>query len=59
MVKVRMAKQLTQETVAVKAEISLRYLQFIEAGKKQPSINVVSRIRFSLGCSWEELLQGL
>jgi len=57
--KLRTAKQLTQEALAEKAEISHRYLQSIEAGVKQPGINVVARIRSGLGCSWEELLRGL
>jgi len=54
-----MAKKLTQEQLAEKAEISHRYLQSIEAGKKQPSINVVVRLRYALGCSWDELFQGI
>jgi transcriptional regulator with XRE-family HTH domain len=58
-VKLRTDKRLTQEKLAEKAEISHRYLQSIEAGKKQPSINVVGRIRKGLGCSWDELLTGV
>jgi len=57
-VKLRMAKELTQETLAEKAEISHRYLQSIEAGQKQPGINVVVRLRGALECSWEALFQG-
>jgi transcriptional regulator with XRE-family HTH domain len=40
--KLRMKKGMTQETLAERAEISHRYLQSIEAGTKQPSINVGS-----------------
>ena len=58
-VKLRMAKKLTQERLAEKAEISHRYLQSLEAGKKQPGINVVVRLRHALECHWEELLQGV
>lgn len=50
---------ITQESLAEAAEISHRYLQSLEAGDKQPSINVVAQIRFGLKCSWEELLKGL
>ena len=58
-VKLRMKMQMTQETLAERAGISHRYLQSIEAGKKQPSINVVALLRTGLGCGWEELLKGI
>ena len=58
-VKLRMAKKLTQERLAEKAEISHRYLQSIEAGKKQPRIDVVVRLRYALECSWDEFFQGI
>ena len=57
--KLRTLKQLTQEHLAESAEISHRYLQSIEAGRKQPSINVVARLRSGLDCSWDELLEGI
>ncbi len=49
---------MTQERLAERADISHRYLQSLEAGKKQPSINVVVRLRTALECSWDELLKG-
>jgi len=58
-VTMRMKLKLTQEALAEQADISHRYLQSIEAGKKQPSINVVSRLRGALRCKWEELLRGV
>ena len=58
-VRLRMTLHMTQEQMAEKAEISHRYLQSIEAGSKQPSINVVAQLRLALGCSWDELLRGV
>ena len=50
---------LTQEALAEKADISHRYLQSLEAGQKQPSINVVAQLRTALKCPWDELLKGM
>ena len=54
-----MAVGMTQEQLAERSGISHRYLQSIEAGGKQPSINVVSNIRAGLKCTWEALLKGV
>jgi len=54
-----MDKGMIQEKLAERAEISHRYLQSIEAGGKQPSINVVARLRVALACDWKELLKGI
>ena len=56
-VKLRMKMGITQETLSERAGISHRYLQSIEAGRKQPSINVVALLRRGLGCGWDELLK--
>jgi transcriptional regulator with XRE-family HTH domain len=58
-VRLRMEQGLTQEKLAEKADVSHRYLQSLEAGQKQPSINVVARLRQALECSWDELLRGM
>ena len=50
---------MTQEALAEKADISHRYLQSLEAGQKQPSVNVVAQLRLALKCSWDELLKGM
>lgn len=50
---------MTQEGLAEKADISRRYLQQIEAGRMNPTINVVSRMRKALRCSWDELLRSI
>lgn len=54
-----MERGMTQEALAEKADISHRYLQSLEAGQKQPSINVVAQLRAALKCSWNELLKGV
>ena len=59
LVRLRMEKGMTQEALAEKADISHRYLQSLEAGQKQPSINVVVQLRTALECSWDELLKGM
>ena len=50
---------LTQEQLAEKAEISRGFLQEIEKGAKNPTINVITRLKRALRCTWTELLQGI
>ncbi|MFH1066658.1 MAG: helix-turn-helix transcriptional regulator [bacterium] len=57
--RLRVARGLTQEQLVEKADISRTYLQNIEAGQKNPTINVITRLKKALKCSWEELLQDL
>ena len=52
-------RNLTQEKLAELAEIDRRYIQRIEAGTANPSIDVVVRLRRSLKCTWKELLRGM
>jgi len=54
-----MDQGIIQEKLAERAAISHRYLQSIEAGKKQPSINVVARLKNALNCDWDDLLKGI
>jgi transcriptional regulator with XRE-family HTH domain len=58
-VRLRSQFGLTQERLAEKAEISRGFLQEIEKGAKNPSINVVARLKQALHCSWDELFRGL
>ena len=51
--------KLTQEKLSEKAEISRRYLQQIEAGTMNPTVNVVVRLKHALGASWDELFAKL
>lgn len=55
--KLRNQAELTQEVLAEKAGISLRYVQFLEAGKKLASIQTARQIKHALNCSWNELFR--
>lgn len=46
----REAKQLTQETVAERADITTVYLSKIENGKVHPTLNTLSAICTVIGC---------
>jgi transcriptional regulator with XRE-family HTH domain len=56
--KLRMAKALTQEKLAEKADISRRHLQRIESGEKNPSVGIIAGLRRALDCSWNDLFAG-
>ncbi len=53
--RLRTAREYTQEQLAEKADISRRYLQEIEAGEMNPTVNIATRLRRALKCSWDEL----
>lgn len=46
--KLRIERKLTQEQLAHDAGIDVTYLRGIEAGRRNPSVAVVSRLAFSL-----------
>jgi transcriptional regulator with XRE-family HTH domain len=52
----RMALKLTQEQFSEAIEVSRTYLQNIEAGKANPTIEVVERIKNVCKCPWDHLL---
>jgi transcriptional regulator with XRE-family HTH domain len=54
--RLRNEARLTQEQLAEKADISRRFLQEIEAGEKNPTVDVITRIRIALKSTWQELL---
>ena len=54
--RLRTVRELTQEQLAEKADISRRYLQEIEAGQMNPTVNILSRLHKALKCSWDDLL---
>ena len=54
-----MSAGLTQEKLAEKADISLRYVQQLEAGQRNPSIATLVRLRKALGCSYDDLFRSL
>lgn len=52
----RIEAGMTQEKLAEKADISVRGLQKIEAGKITILITTLIRIRRALGCDFDDLL---
>lgn len=55
--RIRLANGLTQEQLAVDAEIDLTYLGGIERGKRNPSLLVMARIARALSVRLPELLK--
>ncbi len=53
--KLRKARGLTQEQLAEKARIDYSYMNRIEGGKRNPSLNVVAKLARALGIRLEEL----
>ena len=53
----RVAKGVTQERLAELADLNLRTIQKIEAGKINILITTGIRIQRALGCSWTRLLK--
>jgi transcriptional regulator with XRE-family HTH domain len=47
---------MTQDQLCEKADVSRTYIQSIEAGKGNPSIQTADRIKKALKCSWDDLL---
>lgn len=45
----RLAKGMTQEKLAEKIERSAKYIQFIEAGNRRPSLETLYRLASCLG----------
>lgn len=54
----RMALKMTQEQFAEAISVSRTYLQSIEAGKANPSLQVTEQIVRVCRCSWNELMKG-
>lgn len=57
--RLRVNAGLTQERLAEKSEISLRYLQQLEAGQRNPSIPTLVRLHRPLSCSYDDIFRGL
>ena len=53
-----MALKMTQEQFAEAIGVSRTYLQSIEAGKANPTLEVAERIILACNCSWDELMEG-
>ena len=52
----RTDKRFTQQALADAASLSLRYIQELEAGKKQPTLTTVILLAFGLGITPQELI---
>ena len=57
--RLRVNAGLTQERLAEKSEISLRYLQQLEAGQRNPSIPTLVQLHRPLSCSYDDIFRGL
>ena len=53
--KFRKTVGLTQEGLAEKARLSAKYIQFIEAGSRKPSLKTIYRIAKILGIKVQDL----
>ena len=51
----RVARKITLETLAARADLHIRTLQKIEAGQTNILITTVLRLKNGLDCPWEEL----
>lgn len=58
-VRLRNDAGLTQEKLAEQVQISWRYFQSIEAGKRWPTIVVLVKLKDALGCEWANLFEGI
>ena len=54
--RLRNASGLSQDALAVKADMTKRYVQMIEAGQKCPTLYALKRLRAALECGYEDLL---
>ena len=57
--RIRTELGMTQERLCEQADIDRSYLQRIENGTSNPTIEVAARLKKALGCSWDTLLQGV
>ena len=55
--RLRQGKGLTQEALAEKVGISVRYTQSIEAGEYWPALPTLLKLRRVLGASWEDVFR--
>ena len=52
-----MAREITLEDLADRANLNIRTLQKFEAGQSNVLITTAQRLRRGIGCSWDELLK--
>ena len=54
--KIRIQRGITRDILAIKSEISLRYLAKLESGNGNPTISVLKNIAYALNITLKELL---
>ena len=54
--KARVARCITQELLAERADLNLRTVQRIEAGQTNILVTTAMRLRKAIGCPWDELM---
>lgn len=52
----RLAAGMTQEDLAERADVSVRFISFLETGKRQPSLNAIAAVSAGLGMSMSSLV---
>lgn len=57
--KLRLARKLTLEQLAERAELHWTYVSGIERGRRDPGLRTLSRLAHALGLSLADLLGGL
>ncbi|MCZ0963877.1 helix-turn-helix domain-containing protein [Paracoccus benzoatiresistens] len=57
--RVREQVGLTQEDLAERADVSVRFVSFLETGKRQPSLSALGALSRGLGMSMSELVAPL
>lgn len=55
-IRLRGVRGLTQEKLAELVDVDRRYIQRIEAGRANPGIDVLARLKLALSVSWTRLL---
>lgn len=52
----RHAAGMTQEDLAERADVSVRFISFLETGKRQPSLSAIAAVSAGLGISMSSLV---
>lgn len=55
----RRAANLSQEELAARADVSARFVSFLETKKRQPTLTIIAALSKGLGLSMSEFLLGL
>ena len=53
----RLNQKLTQENLAFESGLSLRYIQNLESGERQPTLETIFKLSFALDTSPQSLIQ--